>query len=391
MDVTEGTKRHLTYNLNPVNQLITEKDITDLINGLLMKLSRENRKYNPHSPPIVMFKVWNIEHYQKAFINKSFVLEQNQLQSSGDMEELEKLKANKEFDKLTEKISTEQFNKSQGEIVDWIESGKDTIGYVPKETNEMLEFLGDAYLKAIEADYLYFRLVSQPNVNEGLLTKLRIKLEKTERLAEWSKFLGFDKWLLINSFLESQEKRHQGRNNPKLLENLFEAFLGAIVRDYAHAKEWGYYYCYYFVSAIIEQTTDFAKLVLKNDNFKDSIIRYFAEQKWDPAENLDGKRKHFEELYHSGQTNNRTFTMVLCVQKDHVPKESITKVKEYEQSMRRYIAADRSDSVNERLTRFDEILKTRHIIGMGKERSKVQAEQMASKKALINLGVSLNY
>lgn len=269
MENPEVTKRHLTYNLNPINQLITEKDITDLINGLLIKLSHENRKYNPNSPPIVLFKVWDIRHYQKAFINKSFVLEQNQLQSSGEMDELETLKNEGKLEALAEKLSLEQFDKTPEEIVEWVKSGKDTVGYVPKETNEMLEFLGDAYLKAIEADYLYFRFSAQPNVNEGLLTKLRIKLEKTERLAEWSKFLGFDKWLLINSFLEGQDKRQQGRNNPKLLENLFEAFLGAIVRDYAHAKEWAYYYCYHFVTAIIEQTTDFAKLVLKNDNFKD--------------------------------------------------------------------------------------------------------------------------
>lgn len=89
-----------------------------------------------------------------------------------------------------------------------------------EKSNERLEFLGDAVLDAIVAEYLFEKY---PTETEGYLTKLKSKIVKRETL----NFLG------EKLSLEKQVKHTQyGINNPKsLLGNAFEALIGAIYLD----------------------------------------------------------------------------------------------------------------------------------------------------------------
>ena len=57
-----------------------------------------------------------------------------------------------------------------------------------------MEFLGDSLLGCIISSYLYRRYVFIHNLDEGFLTKIKIKLICGEQLAYLSKCIGFDKY-----------------------------------------------------------------------------------------------------------------------------------------------------------------------------------------------------
>jgi len=91
-------------------------------------------------------------------------------------------------------------------------------------SNERLEFLGDALLGLITADWLYRRF---PDLPEGNLTSYRVALVRTETLAEWA--IGFGLPDLI--YLARGEVGSGGEVRPRILAGAFEAILGAIYLD----------------------------------------------------------------------------------------------------------------------------------------------------------------
>jgi ribonuclease-3 len=90
--------------------------------------------------------------------------------------------------------------------------------------NERLEFLGDAALGFIIVEYLY---KAYPDEREGILTEKKISIVRRESLADFSRKLAFDKYLKLGN----GEEKSGGRENDANLENLFEAFLGALLMD----------------------------------------------------------------------------------------------------------------------------------------------------------------
>ena len=92
------------------------------------------------------------------------------------------------------------------------------------ESNERLEFLGDAVLSLCVSQYL-FSLRQQDA--EGDLTNLRAYIVKTKSLAQASKKLDLGNCL----HLSKGEELGGGRENPQLLANTYEALLGAIYLD----------------------------------------------------------------------------------------------------------------------------------------------------------------
>lgn len=89
------------------------------------------------------------------------------------------------------------------------------------ESNERLEFLGDAVLQLISSEYLFNKYTNTP---EGELTNLRSSIVCTASLAQESKRLGFGKLLLMSR----GEEITGGREREYILANTFEAVLGAL-------------------------------------------------------------------------------------------------------------------------------------------------------------------
>lgn len=93
-----------------------------------------------------------------------------------------------------------------------------------KESNERLEFLGDAVLSFITSNFLF---TTYPDYPEGTLTNVRSSLVKTTSLADAAHELALGDLL----FLSRGEEDSGGRTNSSLLADTFEALLGAIFLD----------------------------------------------------------------------------------------------------------------------------------------------------------------
>jgi ribonuclease-3 len=91
-------------------------------------------------------------------------------------------------------------------------------------TYQRLEFLGDAVLGYAVALMLFERF---PRDDQGDLTRKRVHLVRSERLAERAALLGLDGWVEVGVSLELSG----GRAGASLLEDVFEAVIGAIAID----------------------------------------------------------------------------------------------------------------------------------------------------------------
>jgi ribonuclease-3 len=92
------------------------------------------------------------------------------------------------------------------------------------ESNERLEFLGDAVLELIATEFLYKKFPAEP---EGTLTAYRSALVKTTSLATVAEKLGLGDQLKMSK----GEEATGGRSNPSLLADTLEAVVGALYLD----------------------------------------------------------------------------------------------------------------------------------------------------------------
>ncbi len=93
-----------------------------------------------------------------------------------------------------------------------------------RESNERLEFLGDAILEFIVSKEIYDIF---PKKEEGYLTTLRANLVNTQNLARLAKKIGIGP----NLYLSRGEEETGGRENPSLLADTMEAIIGALFLD----------------------------------------------------------------------------------------------------------------------------------------------------------------
>lgn len=90
-----------------------------------------------------------------------------------------------------------------------------------EETNERLEFLGDAVLELIVSEYLF---AEHPHWDEGRLTRYRAALVRTETLAFAAEQIHLGENLRLNVLEDERPDTIQ----PSLLADVFEAVLGAL-------------------------------------------------------------------------------------------------------------------------------------------------------------------
>ncbi len=89
---------------------------------------------------------------------------------------------------------------------------------------EKLEFLGDAVLELAVSDYLYRHF---PRLNEGELTRMRSNIVRTEGFSEFAIECGFPEEINLGK----GEEKAGARKRKTLLEDVFEAFNGALFLD----------------------------------------------------------------------------------------------------------------------------------------------------------------
>lgn len=261
-----------------------------------------------------------------------------------------------------------------------------------KETsNERFELLGDCILGCVTGTYIFTRFEDQ---NEGFLTQLKIKIIRSKTLGMLSKQMGLGKFIVLSQHVEHEK----GRTNVRILEDLFESFIGALFLDNggcapldpdwiknlkelaildkqltkiegkfgdAHVAEVclskihkyialnkrhrelthivtsnksnGFLICQKFIINVLETELDIISLINTNDNYKDQLQHYFQRR-------YKGTFPEWKIEDIKGPTNNRIHTIS--------------------------ISDDRG-----------------MIIGLGTAKKKIDAEQEASKNALIHLGI----
>lgn len=89
---------------------------------------------------------------------------------------------------------------------------------------ERIEFIGDGVLDLVVADLVY---KNHPTMDQGLMSKLRSSLVKREALANYARKYGFGEAILLGN----GEKINGGSNLDKILEDVFESFIGAVYLD----------------------------------------------------------------------------------------------------------------------------------------------------------------
>ncbi len=105
---------------------------------------------------------------------------------------------------------------------DVVSAGGD-VAHAPRLTNERLEFLGDAILGAVAAEFVYDR---EPDADEGTLTRHRVALVRAETLVRWARELQLGECL----YLGHGERPSDGARD-RMLAGAFEAVVGAIFVD----------------------------------------------------------------------------------------------------------------------------------------------------------------
>lgn len=129
--------------------------------------------------------------------------------------------------------------------------------------NERLEFLGDAILGAIIADFLYNRF---PQQDEGFLTKNRSKLVNRTFLTR----LTFD--MGLNVFIDSNTTKNFDKSH--IYGDALEALIGAIYldTDYQTTK-------YFVTKKILSQFVNLNEIEQKDSNFKSQLIEWSQKNK----------------------------------------------------------------------------------------------------------------
>ena len=96
-----------------------------------------------------------------------------------------------------------------------------------KNDYERLEFLGDAVVDPVIADYLY----SNKKEKEGEMTKVRASYVCENALAEYSIDLGLNNYIKVGH----GEEKEGGKYKKAIVADIFEAFVGAIYLDLGYA------------------------------------------------------------------------------------------------------------------------------------------------------------
>ncbi len=180
--------------------------------------------------------------------------------------------------------------------------------------NERLEFLGDAILAAIIAEFLFSYF---PYKKEGFLTKMRARIVSRDQLNEIALNMGLQYHIVSQSQIS-------GTKN--IYGNALEALIGAIYLDkgFASTKK-------FIIQRLINDNIDLNELAQSDSDYKSQVIEWAQKNKIDINFN--------DEEVESTEHNNLYFT--------------------------------------------SEIIINNNVVGKGKGSSKKEAQQNASKEALV--------
>jgi ribonuclease-3 len=177
-----------------------------------------------------------------------------------------------------------------------------------RASNERLEYLGDAILGAVVADYLFKKY---PFRDEGFLTEIRSRIVNRESLSNLARKIG------ISNMLEADFKA--GKYHFKsIYGDMMEAFIGAVYIDK------GYKYCQKFIiNKLLIPHFDLDEIIENNTNYKSILIE------WSQKENKS-IRFDIEDCKQEGA--KREFRAVVIVNSEKIARGAGLNKKKAEQN-----------------------------------------------------------
>lgn len=162
-----------------------------------------------------------------------------------------------------------------------------------KESNERLEYLGDAILGAAVADYLFKKFPFKP---EGFLTEIRSRIVNREALNQLARKIG------VANIVQFDSKN--AHLQQVILGNTLEAIVGAIYLDKGFLRTRKF-----VIDKMISPNYNLEELVNSNSNFKSKIIEWAQRE---------GREVRFEIVNVRKAKNHKEFTAQVLV--DNEPK-----------------------------------------------------------------------
>ncbi len=159
----------------------------------------------------------------------------------------------------------------------------------PDENNERLEYLGDAVLGAVIADYLFKKY---PYKGEGFLTEMRSKMVNRQQLNDIAVKMGLKKLTLYN-------KLDNSLKNSQIFGNTLEAVVGAVYLDkgYLFTRQW-------INKRVILPFLFVDDLEQIDINLKNKLIGWA---------NKNGKELNFDTLEEKMEGSRRVFTIAAVI------------------------------------------------------------------------------
>ncbi len=153
------------------------------------------------------------------------------------------------------------------------------------ENNERLEYLGDAILSALVADYLFKRY---PYKEEGFLTEMRSKMVNRQQLNDIALRMGIKKITLFN-------KADGSLKTSQIFGNTLEALVGAIYLDKGYKKT-----STWVAQSIVMPHMFMEDLETLEINHKNKLYGWA---------NKNGKMLEFETIHEKMENGRRLFTI----------------------------------------------------------------------------------
>lgn len=173
---------------------------------------------------------------------------------------------------------------------------EDTSGV--KLSNERLEYLGDAVLGMVIAEFLFQKF---PFRDEGFLTDIRARIVNRESLNKLARKIG------IGDLIIYDENRKNNLSYKSLYGDALEAFIGAIYLDKGYTSSRRF-----IIKKLIAPHVDLKEVVMTNPNFKSKVIE------WAQKSNKEVSFEIIEQK--SGRHQLKEFTAQLLIDNEPICK-----------------------------------------------------------------------
>ena len=184
-----------------------------------------------------------------------------------------------------------------------------------EDCNERLEFLGDSVLSLTVCNYLYR---TYPTLPEGRLTVLRKNVVCQRALADYAAQISLGDYLLLG-----RGEAKDGREKPKILEDAFEALLGALYLDSGSFDTVSAFLIPFVKAELAQMEKDAVPL----EDYK-TLLQQYVQQ-------TPGEELRYETVSETGPDNAKTFTVRALINSNCFGEGTGSSKKEAEQNAAR--------------------------------------------------------